>query len=229
MRKNSALNLDPLFPDKPQQRRCEHPGCTEAGDYPAPKSRHNMEDRVWLCLEHVREHNSQWNFCEGLSEKEIEDLVRKDATWQRETSRLGRWGNLRAEDAWKAYRAGAKDKYGFFEDDDPDNPFAKAKRRAYGEDKSKKEHQHHHSRRGYGFHGTSEAEKALAALDLSPPVTFDQIRERYKHLVKRFHPDTNGGDKHSEEKMKIVNQAYSVLKQAHAALKTEEPEKTKRR
>jgi len=55
-----------------------------------------------------------------------------------------------------------------------------------------------------------EAE-AMAILDLTPPVTTDQIKRRYKELVKRHHPDANGGDKVAEEKFKQISLAYATL------------------
>jgi curved DNA-binding protein CbpA len=51
-------------------------------------------------------------------------------------------------------------------------------------------------------------------LDLAPPVEWDAIKTRYKTLAKQLHPDSNGGDKAAEEKLKVVNQAYSTLKRA---------------
>ena len=54
--------------------------------------------------------------------------------------------------------------------------------------------------------------KALSTMDLSPPVTLDKLKARYKELVKRFHPDTHGGDKAAEERLKLINQAYSTLR-----------------
>ncbi|MEX0815521.1 MAG: J domain-containing protein [Dongiaceae bacterium] len=60
-------------------------------------------------------------------------------------------------------------------------------------------------------------EKALAVLDLTPPTTLAEIKRRYKTLVKRLHPDANGGDTAAEERLKLVNQAYSMLKTAALA------------
>ena len=37
---------------------------------------------------------------------------------------------------------------------------------------------------------------------------------RFKELVKRHHPDSNGGDRGSEEKLREIIQAYNYLKQA---------------
>lgn len=62
---------------------------------------------------------------------------------------------------------------------------------------------------------TRESE-ALAVLELPAQATFDEVKARYKSLVKRLHPDANGGDKSAEERLKIVNQAYSTLKAAYA-------------
>ena len=60
----------------------------------------------------------------------------------------------------------------------------------------------------------SEDEKALAVLGLERPVTFPEIKARYKELAKQLHPDANGGDKETEERFKAVNQAYATLKKS---------------
>jgi len=56
--------------------------------------------------------------------------------------------------------------------------------------------------------------QALAIMDLTPPVTPDAIKRRYKELVKQHHPDANGGDKQAEERLKAINQAYATLTQS---------------
>ena len=58
--------------------------------------------------------------------------------------------------------------------------------------------------------------EALAALDLRPPVTVAAIKVRYKVLVKRHHPDANGGSRKAEERLKTINIAYGTLMQALA-------------
>ena len=62
----------------------------------------------------------------------------------------------------------------------------------------------------------SPEEEALVVLDLTPPVTVGTVKARYKQLVKRHHPDLNGGDKASEEMFKRINQAYHVIMQSLA-------------
>ena len=39
-------------------------------------------------------------------------------------------------------------------------------------------------------------------------------KARFKELVKRHHPDANGGDRSSEERLVEVIQAYNYLKSA---------------
>ena len=53
--------------------------------------------------------------------------------------------------------------------------------------------------------------RALHVLDLSPPVTVATVKARYKLLVKRHHPDANGGDKASEERFKTISEAYRTV------------------
>jgi len=65
--------------------------------------------------------------------------------------------------------------------------------------------------RPHGRPPTAE-EEALAVLELQPPATLNDIKIRYKILVKQLHPDANGGDKAAEERLKRVNQAYATLK-----------------
>jgi DnaJ domain len=62
----------------------------------------------------------------------------------------------------------------------------------------------------------TEAEKALALFELEPSASLAEVKARYKALVKRWHPDANGGDKHAEERLKLINQAYASLKAALA-------------
>lgn len=57
--------------------------------------------------------------------------------------------------------------------------------------------------------------EAMAVMGLEPPVTLDVIKVRYKELAKKYHPDLNGGCAKSEELLKQVNMAYTILKLAY--------------
>lgn len=54
-------------------------------------------------------------------------------------------------------------------------------------------------------------ENAMRVMELDGELTLAILKARYKKLVKRHHPDANGGDKAAEEKFKDINQAYTTL------------------
>jgi len=56
--------------------------------------------------------------------------------------------------------------------------------------------------------------RALETLGLEPDATSAEIKARYKDLVKRHHPDTNGGARGSEDRFRDVVQAYRLLREA---------------
>ena len=60
-------------------------------------------------------------------------------------------------------------------------------------------------------HARTHEEQALIVLDLSPPIDAGIVKARYKALVKRHHPDANGGDKSAEEKFKQISDAYRTI------------------
>ena len=60
----------------------------------------------------------------------------------------------------------------------------------------------------------NKREKALRTLGLPSDAGMEKIKSRYKALAKKLHPDRNGGDAASEERLKEVNQAYHFLKKS---------------
>ncbi len=52
-------------------RCCDYPGCTEPGEYRAPKDR-SLKSYYWFCLKHVQEYNAKWNYYDGLDPEEEE-------------------------------------------------------------------------------------------------------------------------------------------------------------
>ena len=167
---------------------CVWPGCADTGEFSAPKSPRDLADQVWLCAEHIREHNKAWNFFEGMNDAEVEAAVRHDTVWQRQTWKLGA-----AKPGTKGPKTFANarfgDAFGLFDDDGDHTPEFASRTFAPG---------------------TPEA-KAFATLDLNPPVTIDDVKARYKKLVKRFHPDANNGSKEAEEKFKEIAVAYQIV------------------
>lgn len=170
------------------ERGCDHPDCAEAGDYRAPKSRHRLTDYYWFCLDHVRAYNKAWNYYQGLSDEEVESSVRADTVWQRRTRPIGSW---RAREHWLREKVAR----GFH----PDGPDMNERASAANGSKAGP---------------ASELDRAIALLELRHPLDLASAKSQYKVLVKRHHPDANGGDKEAEEKLKAINHAYGVLKAA---------------
>ena len=65
-------------------------------------------------------------------------------------------------------------------------------------------------------HGIA-ARKALDQLGLDETADASTIRSRYKDMVKRLHPDANGGDRSLEDKLREIIRAYSYLKSVKLA------------
>lgn len=181
---NSFLKESDIFlTDRPVKLRgCDCPGCGQAGDYRAPKSRDHLTDYYWFCLDHVRDYNKQWDYFAGMSVDDIEHHVRKATVWERPTWPLG---GMRARE--QQIRDTVMNE--FFSDGTdappPPQPMPKNER------------------------------DALAVLELTPPITFAAIKAQYRLLVKRHHPDANGGSAVSEEKFKNINQAFTTLKELY--------------
>lgn len=167
---------------KPLVRGCDHPGCPHQGEYRAPQARDRLNDYYWFCLDHVRAYNASWNYYAGMDPETIERELRKDTTWQRPTWPLGAKGNGRR------FVFNVHDPFDFFP---ADADAEEAKRRT---------------------RPPTPEEQAMKELDLAGPLTMEQLKARYKELVKRHHPDANNGDKGAEERFKRINHAYNTLK-----------------
>ncbi len=72
---------------------CEWDGCEADGAYPAPASPKRLGERRYFCLEHVRAYNRAWNYYADMTPDQMEQLRRRDTTWQRPTWPFSR-GNI---------------------------------------------------------------------------------------------------------------------------------------
>lgn len=59
---------------------------------------------------------------------------------------------------------------------------------------------------------TPLVKRCFAALHLDPPSTPEAIETQYKALIKRLHPDANGGDRSTEDQFREVIEAHDTLK-----------------
>lgn len=168
---------------------CGVSGCAATAEWHAPKSKKDMDDRVWLCREHLRAHNERWNYFEGMSDSEIEKHSHQAEFGHRPTWPMGtRSGRPTAPKGQKYWTYGFED--GFSEFEEAGAPKRGARKTAL----------------------TKGQLDALDALGLEESATLSQVKARYKELVKRFHPDTNGGDRGKEERLKQVIKAYGHLR-----------------
>mgnify|MGYP006256822827 CR=1 FL=1 len=72
-----------------QERICSNPKCNELGVYPAPKSRDQLREYLYFCINCIRDFNKSWNYFEGLNEQELEVEIRKSVTWDRPSWKFG--------------------------------------------------------------------------------------------------------------------------------------------
>jgi hypothetical protein len=173
---------------------CQWKGCLGAGLYRAPVGR-GQEGKYYLfCLDHVRQFNASYNYFEGWSTAEVEAFQKDAIIGHRPTWKTGTSGDVRGY----RHRGRAGDALGGAFADPHDFLGGQA-----GRDKAPPARRLKPLER-----------KSLQALDLDEGAGRDEIKHRFKELVKRHHPDANGGDKRSENKLREIIQAYNYLKQA---------------
>jgi hypothetical protein len=188
-------NDDDVIALKPGERPCDHPGCRRAATARAPKSRELLTEHYWFCTAHAGEYNRNWDFFAGMNEAQIRAAQASSTAGDRPTWSFQASRNSREA---AAARAGAERHFA-----DPFGLFAAARRRA----------EQAASERRLG----KLERNALADLDLEGGADAAQIRSRYIELVKRCHPDTNGGDRSAEHKLQRVIKAYQTLRKANLA------------
>ena len=88
---------------------CDFPGCSEPGEYRAPRDR-SLRSYYWFCFKHVQAYNQKWDFLAGLSADQIEAQLQNDVVWQRPTWKLGTGGSA------KVVHGRVQDKFHFFDE-----------------------------------------------------------------------------------------------------------------
>ena len=62
------------------------------------------------------------------------------------------------------------------------------------------------------FRFSSQDFQAFTILNVPVGMEWKKIQEKFKKLVKKFHPDMNAGNKKFEDKLKVITLAYTQLK-----------------
>src|SRR5256885_13395088 len=170
---------------------CQWPGCANAGMHRAPKGR-NREREYWhFCLAHVRDYNQSYNYFAGMSEDAVARYQKDAVTGHRPTWKMGFNGGA---DGFHAH--GSNDPFEVLRELGT-GPRARVDRPA-PEARSVR----------------NAERKAFDTLGLEIDAAASEIKARFKELVKRHHPDANGGDRSLEDRLREIIQAYNYLKSA---------------
>lgn len=180
-----------------QQKRaaailCDSPGCAAPGEHRAPMGRLREGQYFCFCLEHVRAYNNSYNYFNGMSDNDVARYVKDATVGHRPTWSLG---TKRGESGFR--EEGAKP--GEFCD-----PLGMYRSRPHAARPSAVREPRY----------SPVTMRALEALGLDEGADAEAIKTRYKELVKRHHPDANGGDRSREEKLREIIHAYKTLRAA---------------
>lgn len=178
------------------------PGCDEPGEFRAPGSRGSSFDGPgdwrWLCLDHVRAFNAGYDYFEGMSAEAI----------FRAQSAIGAW-----ESETRAFATNGSDgmpRWADFSDPlDAIGARAEGIRTAAGRRAAA-------ARPSVDPRFTRAEIEALDTMGLGRDADRRALRRRYGELVRRYHPDRNGGDRRYEVRLARVVDAYKLLRESTA-------------
>tara|TARA_Y100000996_G_scaffold118488_1_gene88397 strand:+ start:5 stop:613 length:609 start_codon:yes stop_codon:yes gene_type:complete len=174
-----------------REDNCQWEDCEMPAVHKAPKGR-GMEGQYYnFCLKHVREYNKNYNYFEGMNQTDLSKFQKEAMLGDRPTWKLGvdnkdQLGSFSAEEILKKLKA---NRTGINQDSEKSN-YNSQKRQKIG----------------------NAAKKALYVLGLDSTSTSDEIKNRYKLLVKKHHPDLKGGKETSDEKLIEIIKSYRYLK-----------------
>ena len=181
-------------------RVCAHPACNEAGEFRAPGGRGHGFDGPgewrWLCLDHVREFNAGYDWFEGMSVDEILDAQGVASGWRTESSTFRPTAGVDGMPRWADF----------------DDPLDAISARAGGiRSRARRE-----AEMAMGGRFSREEAQALEEMGLGLDADRTRLRRRYSELVRRYHPDRNGGDRKFEARLGRVVEAYQLLRKSSA-------------
>lgn len=177
---------------------CEHPTCTEPGEFRAPGYRPSGFDGPgewrWFCLEHVREFNAGYDWFEGMSAEEILSAQSPMNGWRTESVGYSQKVHVDGMPRWSDF----------------DDPLDAISARASGI-RSRAQREAHMAMSG---RFSKDEAAALETMGLGSDTDQRRLRRRYSELVRRYHPDRNGGDRSYEARLTRVVDAYQLLRKS---------------
>ena len=177
------------------ERPCEAPGCAEAGEFRAPGGRGSSFDGPgdyrWFCLDHVREFNAGYDWFEGMTSDEILAAQSPIHGWDRQTRAFSPTAGIDGAPRWADFA-------------DPLEAISARNR------------MRRPAPRTDGRAVSADERLALEFLGLQLDASRNDLRARYSQLVRKYHPDRNGGDRSYEGRLQQVVEAYQLLRKAAA-------------
>lgn len=181
-------------------RVCDHPACNEAGEFRAPGTGGHGFDGPggwrWMCLDHVREFNAGYDWFEGMSADEILEAQRPASGWRTESPSFRATGAVDGMPRWADF----------------DDPLDAISARAGGiRNRARRQ-----AEMAMDGRFSREEAEALETMGLGSDIDRQRLRRRYSELVRRYHPDRNGGDRQYESRLNRVVEAYQTLRNSAA-------------
>ena len=153
----------------------------------------------WFCLDHVRQFNDGYDYFKGMSAEDILAAHSPIAGWERESR------------AFRADAFGQAPRWADFND-----PIDAIGAHMRGRVRTPEGMAADRARAAAGAAMSPEERRAMDALGLQPGADRRALRGRYSELVRRYHPDRNGGDRSFEAKLQRVVEAYQLLRKSAA-------------
>lgn len=178
---------------EPDGPRCQWVGCQRTGTHRAPRGRGHEGEYLNFCVDHVREYNRGYNYFDGMGDDDVARYLKETVTGHRPTWKLGVKGAADAPGKRSRQTAtfGVDDPFGLLGGAAAAGP-VRPPRRPVG----------------------NAARKAFDTLGLDAGASSVEIKARYKTLVKRHHPDTNGGTQARGDRLVEIIKAYRYLRGA---------------
>lgn len=177
--------------------KCARPGCSYAGEFraPAPDGRqpgpNGPGEYQYLCLDHIREFNAGYDWFAGMTAEEIAMAQHPASGWADETRAFSTSAGIDSPPKWADFH----------------DPLDAISTRFRGGLEKAAPRQCDD-----GHHLTSQDRKALRTLGLGDDANRSALRRAYSDLVRKYHPDRNGGNRRHEKALQDVISAYTHLR-----------------
>lgn len=183
------------------RRVCEHPRCQKPGEFRAPNpygkppGPNGPGDYLYFCLDHVREFNAGYDWFDGMSAEDIAKAQSPMNVWPSETRAFRANGNVDSPPKWADFN-------------DPLEAISSRFKSRLRENQP--------VQRTDGRPLSSEDRSALKTLGLEIDAGRKELRAAYSNLLRKYHPDRNGGDRSYEIRLQAVVEAYKHLRSSPA-------------